>query len=188
MSREVVVQVVVVGAALLAVSATVVRGSQAAFSGTTSADANSMAAGTVLLDDDGTGSTMFSVSEMKPGQTETRCITVTYTGSLAASVKLYRGAITPTTGHLGTYLDAVVDEGSGANTTGFDCTNFSAASAIYSGTLESLATAYAGGSGTWAPTANGQTRQYRVALTLQDDNNAQGKTAAFDIIWEAQNS
>ncbi len=29
---------------------------------------------------------------------------------------------------------------------------------------------------------------YRITVTLQDDNAAQGKTATADFVWEAQNT
>ncbi len=52
-----------------------------------------MDGGDVTLVDDDSGSAMFTVTNMKPSTPETECITVTYQGSLDASVRFY-GALT----------------------------------------------------------------------------------------------
>jgi hypothetical protein len=70
-------------AALLAVVSTF-----SAFSGTTANPGNSAVAGTVTLTDNDSGAAMFSLASLKPGDTDTRCLQVTYTGSLPALVRL----------------------------------------------------------------------------------------------------
>src|SRR3712207_7319239 len=47
------------------------------------------------LSDDDSGSAMFTATGLKPGSTGTKCIQVTYGGSLAAAVKLYVSSSTP---------------------------------------------------------------------------------------------
>lgn len=75
-------------AGLALVAALVVRTSSAAFTDTTSNNSNSFTAGTVVLDDtvdsgtSASGSSVFVVSDMRPGDVETGCVDVTYSGTL----------------------------------------------------------------------------------------------------------
>lgn len=181
-----------VGAGLTALalaSTMVLQVSSAAFSGTTSNAGNSLTAGTVALTDTDAGSAMFSITNMKPGDSVIRCIRVTYTGSLAASVKTY-GAVTA--GTLGQYLDFTVERGSGLTAPDHqNCTNFVSASTIFSpGTVDSFVAAhtnYANGAGAHAVVQN-DTVDYRFTATLQDNNAAQGLNTTFTVTWEAQNT
>ena len=68
---------------LLASGAVVLTASQAAFSDTTSNSSSSFSTGNVDLVDDDSGSAAFTVTNMVPGQSVTRCILVTYQGSIA---------------------------------------------------------------------------------------------------------
>ena len=74
--------------ALIASSALIWNASSSAFRAETSNGTNNWASGTVAISDDDTGSAMFNVSGLKPGDTGTRCIAVTYEGALAAAVEL----------------------------------------------------------------------------------------------------
>ena len=80
---------------------------------------------------------MYSVSGKKPGDSVQACITLTYTGTLAADVKVYTAS---TIGSLGQYLDMTVDKGSGSPTFP-GCTGFILQSNIFTGTLQSFASA-----------------------------------------------
>src|SRR5712691_2362219 len=64
-------------------------GTFSAFSSTTSNSNNQFASGAVILSDNDAGAAMYSVSGKKPGDSVQACITLTYTGTLAADVKLY---------------------------------------------------------------------------------------------------
>jgi hypothetical protein len=170
-------------------SAALVWGStSAAFYGRSSNNADSWAAGTVALsDDDGgttptTGTAMFSVAGIQPGDTGQQCITVTYGGTVAAAVKLYQ---TGASGSLGATLNITVEQGTGGSYS--SCTGFITGSTIYTGTLGGLSTTYAGGVGTWAAT-NGATKTYRTTWSVQDDNAGAGQTAQTTFTWEAQNT
>jgi hypothetical protein len=178
-----------VAVGLLVMSLLVVTGSRAAFNATTSNDTNNFAAGTVVLADDDAGSVMFNLTGMKPGDTATKCVNVTYTGSLAADVKLY-GAVGGT--GLATYLDTIVDIGTGAaGGASMDCTGFTPSSNLHNTTLEAFGTAhtnYGNGAGGFTGATNPTTRTYRFTVMLQDDNLAQGKTASTTFTWEAQNT
>jgi predicted ribosomally synthesized peptide with SipW-like signal peptide len=65
-------------------------GTWSAFSDTTSNEANSFESGSVTIGDDDSGSAMFSLTGMKPGDPAvSRCLDVTYTGTLDAQVRMY---------------------------------------------------------------------------------------------------
>src|SRR2546428_377185 len=108
-------------------------GTFSAFSSTTSNSGNSFSAGTVVISDNDSNSAMYSVSNAKPGDSASACITVTYSGSLAANVKLYTAS---TIGSLGSHLTLVVTQGTGTVSFGSACTNFTpdgSGSQIYNG-------------------------------------------------------
>jgi hypothetical protein len=175
-------------------------GTWSAFSATTENTGNTFATGTVVIgDSDGGGtSPMLALADASPGTTDTSCITVTYTGSLPSSVHLY--GTTAGTG-LDQYLNLVVTRGSGA--AGFDdCTGFtsdttdyigSGNGVIYSGTLQGFPDAYgsaivdpvAGSPESWT---NPESHEYRFAVTVQDNTNAQGLNASQSFTWEARNN
>jgi hypothetical protein len=173
-------------------------GTFSAFSSTTSNDGNTYAAGTVYVGDNDAGSAMYTVSDQTPGDTVVRCIRLTYTGTLAADVKLYT---TSSVGALGDYVTFSVEKGSMPGGTTFpNCTGFSSESTIYSGELDDFTTthgSYANGIAAF-PGAQTQWDQndtlvYRFTLTLQDDNAANGggggalATGAHGFVWEARN-
>jgi hypothetical protein len=176
-----------IGGSMALMSVLVVGGSRAAFNATTSNGANNFAAGTVVLGNDSAGSVMFNMSGMKPGDTATKCINVGYTGSLPADVHLY-GSVG---GTLGAYLDTTVDIGSGAaGGATSDCTGFASPSTLYTGTLTGFGTAHAnfgnGAAGNDNAT-NPTVKSYRITVTLQDNNAAQGQSSTATFTWEAQN-
>jgi hypothetical protein len=180
---------VAVPVGMLVSSLLVWQASNAAFSDTTDNPGNQWASGDVVLSDDDSTNVLFHVSNLKPGDNETRCITVTYSGSLNASVKLY--AATAGTG-LAQYLDLTVEQGTGGAFG--DCTGFTpGASPTYTGTLAGFASAYqnfGNGWGSFAPTGGApiDSKTYRIKYTLQNDNAAQGKDASATFTWEAQNT
>ena len=82
----------------------------AAYVATTSNTGNAATSGTLAITDNDGGSTpMLSLSTAKPNDTDTSCIKVTNSGSLAAEVRLY-GATTGT--GLDAYTSLVVTRGS----------------------------------------------------------------------------
>jgi hypothetical protein len=171
----------------LAVSAMVAQTTQAAFTATTSSAGNSWTAGHVSLTNDAAGAAAFSVSQIVPGATGTACVTVTYTGDLGAAVRLYVPSLT---GSLGSYLDIVITEGTGASDAA--CTGFASSGVLFTGTLAAFTaahSAWAGGVSAWTPVASSnESRSYRIQWTLQDDNAAQGQTVTAAFTWEAHNT
>jgi predicted ribosomally synthesized peptide with SipW-like signal peptide len=173
-------------------------GTWSAFSSTTSNSGNSFSTGTVILSDDDSGSAMLSISGGLPGDSDTGCIQVTYTGTLPATVRLY-GTTTGT--GLDQYLDLTVTRGTKSDA--FDsCADFVPDSTnyigegngvVYDGTLQGYPDNYAAGlvdpvAGSPETWTNPETHAYRFVVTVQDNNNAQGLTATQSFTWEARNS
>jgi len=167
-----------------------------AFSSTTTNAGNTITAGTVAIADNDAGAAMYSITNAKPGESVSKCIKVTYTGSLDADVHIYT---TSTIGALGQYVDLTITPGTQTTATFPSCTGFTADSggALYTGTLANFATtknSYANGvvdfpgSGTkWA--AN-ESVVYQVTASLQSSapEAAQGATTgAHTFTWEARN-
>lgn len=188
-SRLLNITAVVLG--LLASGAVVLSASQAAFSDTTNNSGNSFSTGNVDLVDDDSGSAMFTVTNMAPGQSVTRCILVTYQGSIAdpSEVKLYSGGLTDS-GSLASHLDITVEEGTGG--TFADCSGFTASGTIEVGTLALFNTDhtnFSNGVGTWDPTTTPDSRTYRFTVTLSATApNAQQGQSVTNLVftWEVQ--
>lgn len=158
------------------------QSTEAAFTATTATPTNSWQTGTVLLSDDAT-SVAFAVSDLAPGQSGSRCITVTYEGSVVpAEVRLY--AADKVDDGLGGHLELEVHEGTGG---GFgDCTGFVAASAVpYTATVAAFVTDFATGWGTWAPSATGASRTYKITYTVAA-SATQGSSVGVAFVWEAR--
>jgi hypothetical protein len=182
----------VVPAALLVSGFAVSQASYSAFTSTTANPANNWSAGTVKLDNDA-ATALFTATNLKPGSTGFKCITVTSSGSLASAVKLY--ATAPATSNaLSSSIDLTITQGNGA---GADCASFTplaTGSSVYSGTLAALSTAntnFANGLPTWAPTgAASEARTFKITYTLNAaaPDSTQGGTASVGFTWEAQNS
>jgi hypothetical protein len=161
---------------------------------------NSFATGTVQIATNSTGSALLSLTNAKPGATSTACINVTYTGSLAANVKLYgTGGGTG----LNQYLNLVVTRGTFSGTpaagscTGFtpDSTNFisQGAGVIYSGTLANWPSSAAAAQvdptssspATWNTNA---AHGYQLQVTVQSNSAGQGLTGSETFTFEADNT
>jgi hypothetical protein len=167
-----------------------------AFSSTTSSASNQFASGTVALGDNDLGASLYNVSNAKPGESFSKCIKVTYTGSLDADVHLYT---TSSIGTLGQYVELTITPGSQASPSFPSCTGFTADSggALYSGTLAAFATAknsyangvvdYPGSSTKWQ-TNESVVYQFTVTLQSSAPEAAQGlTTGSHTFTWEARN-
>jgi hypothetical protein len=182
----------------LAVAGGAFAATLSAFTSITSNPGNGFTAGTVTLADNDSDTAMLALSGAKPGDSDTSCIRVSYTGSLASSVRLY-GTTTGT--GLDSYLTLTVTRGTASsgfdNCTGFtaDVTNYlgSGAGVIYTGTLQAFADDYAGGvvdpkAATPESWTTSETHDYKFVITVVDSDSAQGKTATQTFTWEARNS
>ena len=174
-------------------SALVGLGTYSAFTATTTNSGNNISSGTVKIDQHTGATTLYNVTNQKPGDATTKCLRVTYTGSLTASaVKLYASAgITN-----GTQYNLEIDRGTGLSTLDgtMSCAGFSQSSVAYNGNLGSLGSSYAGGvdgkaaAATWA---TNDAIDYRFIITQNDDTTANAHTSVLSsgthsFTWEAR--
>jgi hypothetical protein len=190
-SRKLLLSAVVVGV----MSSLVALGVFGLFSATTQNSGNEISSGTVVLSDNDAGSSLFNITGAKPGDSWTRCIKVTYNGSLAAFVHLY---MENTTGELAKHLNLTLTQGSQASSTFPSCTNFQSDSVgvifngpVYSptsGNYEQGLPLTPDGELAWNP---GDSLVFKFEMTLDPNtpdslqNSALGNTT---IVWEARNS
>jgi hypothetical protein len=181
-------------AVLAALAAT---GVFSAFSSQTDNPGNVVTAGSVTLSDNDGDSALYSLTAAKPGDSAVSCIQVSYSGSLAATIKLY----TPSSiGALGPQVNLQIEPGTQTSPSFPSCSGFTpdAGGPLFSGTLSSFAASnnsYANGltdnPGTSATSwTSGSTVVYRVTATLSASalDSAQGQTTGSHVLrWEAQN-
>ena len=166
----------------------------AAFTATTANTGNQITSGTVKIDQHSGATTLYSLTNQKPGDATSACVRVNYTGSLAAAVKLYvSSGITN-----GSDYNLKVERGSGLTGPAADmnCSGFTASSTAYDGALGSFGTTYAGGydgkAGGAAWAANDAV-DYKFTITQNDDTTANAHTTAkssgsHTFTWEARNN
>jgi hypothetical protein len=184
-------------AALLVAALLIWQGSNAAFSATTDNTNDAWATGSLALTNNGGGTTysgttaaLFTENNLKPGDTGSKCITVQSGGTLAGSLKLYRGAVSGTnSAALAAVLDVTVDAVTVAASTNVqaNCTGYTGGSsgAVYNGTLNAMPSTYAAASGT-AVAAGTQRVVYRIGWTINSGatNSVQSSSAQANLIWE----
>ena len=166
----------------------------AAFTATTTNSGNTITAGTVAIGQHAGATTLYSASNQGPGATTVGCVRVTYTGSLASSVKLYASAA-PSNGE---GFNLTVERGSGLSSPDntMNCTGFSASSTAFDGTLDTFATTYAAGidgRAAGAAWAENDAVDYRFTIEVVDDptpnaHSASVGTGAHSFTWEARNN
>lgn len=165
----------------------------AAFTATTQNTGNSITAGTVSIGENSGGVAYYNLPNQGPGAVTQRCFRVTYSGSLAATVKLYR---TPGTLTNGTAFNLQVERGSGLGTTPSypNCTGFTPAATLYTGTLGAFPTTYAAAAdargSAWAQT---DFVDYRLTITVVDDPTPNAhqtavSTGSHAFTWEARSN
>ena len=186
-------------AALLVAALLVWQGSNAAFSAITDNTANAWATGSLTLTNNGGGTTyaasttgIFAETNLKPGDTGAKCITVHSGGTLPGSLRFYRGAVTGTnSAALAAVLDVRVDAVvvSAATNVQANCTGYTGGTsgAVYNGTLNGMSTTYAGAAGTAVALTGGAQRVvYRIGWTVNSTagNSVQSSSAQADLVWE----
>jgi hypothetical protein len=189
--------------------------SYSTFTSTASNPGDQWAAGTVVLADDDSAKAMFAIGNsaagridtaaMKPSQAVVNCIQVTYTGTLASTVKLYVTSPsetlgTTTAGNTGllAYLHVKIEEGTGG---GFgSCGAFTPSTTLWdTGTHGGVGsdllsvfpiTRATGPSSATASWTNSTTKVYRFTVTMDAStpDSSQGATATATFNWEANNS
>lgn len=180
--------------------AAVLRTTDASFTAS-SASSASWTAGTVVVTDDAQGSALFSVTGMVPGERLERCLSVSYSGSLPAQLRLY-GQTTGT--GLESYLELDVTRGTFAGSPSSMCTGFSADAIaylgpghrpgdLYEGSLSGFPSSWTAAStdpggaapGVWRPS---DAHAYRFSLTLGPTDAAQGLDATTSFVVTARSS
>jgi hypothetical protein len=181
----------VAAAALVATSLVWSGGTFSAFDKSSSMPGNSVSAASVALSDDDAGGSILTLAAARPGDATSGCVTVTYTGTAPAAVRLY--GTTGGTG-LATYLNLVVTRGtiSGGGSAG-SCTGFTADAGggqLYSGTLASFPSSSGSAVTDASSWTSGTTHAYRFTLTLPSGTGAgaQGLTASPSFTWMAVSS
>jgi hypothetical protein len=192
-------KLVAAAGALVATSLIWSGGTFSTFDKTSTMPSNSVAAGTVRLADNDGGSSVLTLSAARPGNSVTACVAVSYSGTVAAQVRVY-GTVAGT--GLASYLNLTVTRGtiSGSPAAG-SCAGFVAdstawisngAGVMYNGLLSafpvSTGTALADPNSTATETwSNGVQHVYKLALTLPGGVGpaAQGLTASAAFTWQA---
>lgn len=186
------IKLVVSALAVVATSVVWSGGTLSAFSKTSSMPGNSVAAATVVLTDNDGGTSPLAMANVRPGDSDTACFQVSYTGSAPSTVRFY--GIVGGSG-LASYLNLTVTRGtfSGTPAAG-SCTGFTAdatGSVLYDGTLASFptttGTAIADPASSWT---SGDKRGYKVTWSLPGATAAaaQGLSASLGITWQAVSS
>lgn len=172
------------GIGVVASGALVYQASYAAFTATAENTGNSWETGSVDLTDDDGGSALFSTATdglLQGGETGTRCLTVTSSGSLESTVTMSASA----SGALAADIDLTVERGDATPTGPGDCTGFTG-STVYSGALGGLEAALVATPETWTSTAD-PVRTYRITWSLPDGDDVitEGATASATFTWHA---
>ncbi len=164
---------------VLVIATFVVNRSAGALEADGAVNASEVSSGTIELNDDDNGRSLFNLSDMVPGRSSAECITITYDGSIVP-VDLTLAA--DVQGDLGPYLDVLVEQGSSG---GFEsCAGFEALRVVFDGTLSGLA---ARDRLDLERILNqGESRVFRFTFTLQDRREALGRNASVGFIWEAK--
>ena len=169
------------GALLLAVTV-VWQSASAGFTDPTAPVRVTVGSGTVSLSDNDSGTALFSVAGLKPGDSvPKRCITVTSTGTAPADVRVH-AALSSVSRSLPSYLDVTVRFGTGS------CTSFASQGTAYSGRLSGFPGSWSAATTNWSTTAAGQSRVYEISATLVSGtpSSVGGGSADVTFTWEAQ--
>ena len=154
-------------ATLLAAGAIAV-GSGASFTSTSQNVGSSFTTGTLTQSNSRADEAIFTLSDLKPGDTVTGSVTIANTGSLASTFTL-------------TETDAdngfVVDDNLWMTVT--DVTEAQAPQQVWSGTFASMGTVDLG---TW-DAGDSHTFEFSTSLKLSADNAEQGRTAGASYTW-----
>lgn len=169
-------------------------GAYSAFTATTANTGNAITAGTVAIGQHAGSTTLYNSAAQGPGSSIVKCLRVSYTGSLASTVKLYASSGIAN----GSAFNLKVERGAGLSSPDatMNCTGFSSSSTAYDGDLGSFATNYAGGfDGKAGGTAWNQNDSvdYRFTITVNDDSTPNAHTSAVSsgahsFTWEARNN
>ena len=132
-----------------------------------------------IIDDAG-GVALFSVANMVPGQSVSRCVATANVSNASQDIGLYGTQ----TGTLGPYLQLTVQRGS--TTVPYDrgCAAFQPTGPVlYNGALAAYPSDAGHAIVDGGPQAPNEIRAYRFTLTLGNDNAAQGRSYGGDLVF-----
>ncbi len=184
--------------AVVAAGAMVLQSSYAAFEAETRNSGNSWSTGQVTLSDDDSGAARFAVTNMVPGDTANRCITVTSTANVPGVVKLYfiNPTSTPSATGLEGYVTLNVEQGTGGSFAGGtgSCTGFVADTGgnilpdhtLYDAALNH--SSWSAAVGSWAVTGGTKTFKFTWTFSASAPDTVQNSHFGIDFEWEMQNS
>lgn len=160
---------ILVPLATLVAAGAVAVGSGATFTSTTGNTISAVTSGTLKHTNSKDGGAIFSLTDLKPGDTVNGTLTLTNTGSLPAAFSLTEFA--SANGFSGSYLNLAVKN----TTTG---------ATVYSGTFGGLAD---GAKNDLGVIAAGVANTFVFTVTLAQDapNSEQGKTANASYQWDS---
>jgi len=152
-------------------------------------------AGKVSLSTSASGSAVFDTGDgpIMPGAGAAQCIDVTYSGDVAAEVRLYTAGYSQTAGvdsasNLGALLTMTIEIGDD------DCAGSASWTTLRTATIATLAsqnTNFSNGltNAAWQPDGQStEVRAYRFTPTLADDNSAQGDGLSVSFVWAAESA
>jgi len=144
-------------------------GSGASFSSTTGNTISAVTAGSLAQTNSKAGAAIFTIPNMKPGDTVNGSLTLTNTGTLPADFSLTEASSSNTFGGSDLTLDIV---------------DVTTSTTVYTGTFGGLADGVKNALGTWAP---GAAHNFRFTVKLSQDapNTDQGKTAGATYTWDS---
>lgn len=165
---------------------------EATLSGSTGNPGNSWATGNVGLSDNDSGSATFNVTGMQPGDTGTRCITVSYTGSVTSAIQLYAAGVSGSTA-LANDLSLVISTSPVASAASDPtCANSYTWTQAWTGSLKTFDT-FTGYSNpvplstSWTPGGTDH-RAFKIVYTFTPTTPVQGTTTTSTFTWEARNT
>lgn len=184
--------------AILLAGGLVWQGSQAAFTADTRNAGNSWSTGQVLLTDDDEGRAGFTVENMVPGDTGSRCLTVTSNSTVPGQVRAYTENLAESAQGLEDHILFEVEIGEGGSFA--NCDDFvpedrpDAPGPLPLATLGDVNSDYASGGAAWTTDGTpGESKVYRGSwefntdgMTQQEIDALQGARVSMDMVWELQ--
>jgi len=184
-TRRTSLRVVVTVLALGVATAGILTGSYAAWTAQTSNPLNSVASGTLTMSNDKAATSIFTASNVKPGDTGSNTVTVANTGSIPMSVKLTQDLVT-STGIEASLGLKVYDQTRNrcywpVDQAGACPVAYGAWNATSSLTAKSLPNSSGGSQ--WA---SGESHTFTISwqLAATSPNSDQGKTGSFRFAWD----
>jgi hypothetical protein len=181
---------------VVGVAGLLLAGTFSVLSGSTTNSGNALTTGSVSVGDNSGGVAMYTDTGLGLGDSVSRCIQVTYTGTSSAAMNLY---VPETLDQLAPYADLTVDEFSGSSSAFPDCSGVNGNSQnMYSGTLADFQAnhnSYGNGLAVY-PTpwfgasswAQNDSVVFRFTLTIDGSTPVSTPltTGSHSWVWEAQ--